>query len=294
MNNPLHKYLFSSLQYQEDEILSGFVNKIKEQYADAVISIIFYGSCMRTREYEDAILDFYVVVDAYRNAYKNRWLSIANTILPPNVFYLQVTIGNEVYRSKYAIISSKALMKKVSSRAFHSYFWARFTQPFGYLYLRNEQDRNWLAQIQENAVITFYNKVSASLGNDMSSRDFWIKGFELTYLSELRAESGNRAHYIYNANASYYDQVFKFLPASNNTGHRSLFVWKLRMILGKFLSVMRLLKATTTFTDGVDYIAWKIERHTGEKLEVSDNLKKYPWIFLWPVLLKLILSKSVR
>jgi hypothetical protein len=294
MNKPLCQYLYSSLEYHEDEVLSAFVDKITGQYADAVIAIIFYGSCMRSREYKDAMLDFYVVVDTYKNTYKSRWLTIANSVLPPNVFYLEVFINDEIYRAKFAIISKQALMKKVSRRAFHSYFWARFAQPFSYLFLHNDQDKNWLVHIQESAITTFHNNVSGSINNTVASQEFWVKGFELTYLSELRAESENRADSIYKANASFYDEVFKKLPVIGNQRSGNLFVWKLRMALGKLLSLMRLLKATTTFTNGVDYIAWKIERHTGEKIEVTDRLRKYPWLFIWPILIRLIRNKSVR
>ena len=64
--------------------------------------------------------------------------------------------------------------------------------------------------------------------------------------------------------------------------------------MGKLLSVLRLMKASITFANGVDYIAWKIERHTGEKIEVSDNLRKYPWIYSWPILIRLYRGKKIR
>ena len=34
------------------------------------------------------------------------------------------------------------------------------------------------------------------------------------------------------------------------------------------LSVLRLLKALFTFEGGLDYIAWKLERHSGQRIEV--------------------------
>ena len=54
------------------------------------------------------------------------------------------------------------------------------------------------------------------------------------------------------------------------------------------------MKATTTFANGVDYIAWKIERHTGEQLVVSDKLRKYPLIFCWPLLFKFYKQGKIR
>ena len=62
MNKPLLQYLSSQLAYQEDKVLNQFENELRELYADSLEAIIFYGSCMRSREYQDSVLDFYVVV----------------------------------------------------------------------------------------------------------------------------------------------------------------------------------------------------------------------------------------
>jgi hypothetical protein len=47
---------------------------------------------------------------------------------------------------------------------------------------------------------------------------------------------------------------------------------------GKLLTLVRLAKATTTYAGGVDYLAWKINRHAGTKIAVS------PWQRRWPIL----------
>ena len=47
-------------------------------------------------------------------------------------------------------------------------------------------------------------------------------------------------------------------------------------IEGKVLSVLRLIKAAFTFAGGADYIAWKIARHTGEKIELTPFERRHP------------------
>jgi hypothetical protein len=54
--------------------------------------------------------------------------------------------------------------------------------------------------------------------------------------------------------------------------------WFVRRMQGKLLSVLRLLKGLLTFRGGVDYILWKIERHSGERVEVPPHLERYPLI----------------
>jgi hypothetical protein len=300
MNESLYQHVFSSLQYQQDDVLENFVEALKSEYKQSLLGIIFYGSCMRTREYQDAMLDFYVIVDEYQHAYTSRWYSVANKILPPNVFYLQVTSKEQVYRSKYAVMSKAGLSSAVE-KSFHPYFWARFTQPLSYIYAVNDDVKKWIAEIQCSAATTFANSVKHSLEGVFTSESFWVQGLQLTYSAELRTETKQRAGVIYNSQHIFYDGITASLfpdEFNNFSTSKMKFLtsikWKIRIIWGKILSVLRLMKATTTFANGVDYIAWKIERHTGEQLVVSDKLRKYPLIFCWPLLFKFYKQGKIR
>ena len=42
--------------------------------------------------------------------------------------------------------------------------------------------------------------------------------------------------------------------------------------------MLRLAKASATFAGGVDYIAWKINRHAGTDIQIK------PWQRRWPLL----------
>jgi hypothetical protein len=300
MNEPLYQHVFSNLQYQQDDVLEKFVEAIKSEYKKSLLGIIFYGSCMRTREYQDAMLDFYVIVDEYQHAYSSCWYSITNKILPPNVFYLPVELSDQVYRSKYAVMSQSSLSSAVE-KSFHPYFWARFTQPLSFIYAVNDDVKKWVAEVQCVAATTFVGSVKNCLEGDFTSEELWVKGLQLTYSAELRTETKQRAGVIYNSQRDFYDGITASLFSGKLNNHSTSKMkistsikWKLRAILGKILSVLRLMKATTTFVNGVDYIAWKIERHTGEKIVVSDNLRKHPLIYGWPLLLKFYRQGKIR
>jgi hypothetical protein len=49
-----------------------------------------------------------------------------------------------------------------------------------------------------------------------------------------------------------------------------------RRAQGKALSVLRLLKASLTFDGGLSYLAWKIERHSGVKTEITPFMHRFP------------------
>lgn len=297
----LREHLSTNLVEMSDDVLEEFSRALKADYSDALIAVVFYGSCMRSRQYENAVLDFYVIVDAYRHAYRSKWRALINKILPPNVFFKAIMVNGKPYQAKYAVVSQKDLSRKTSMGAFHPYFWARFSQPVATVFANNQKSLQWLISIQQQAVLTLVQQVDCMFNKQYTSQEFWVRALQLTYEAELRTESTDRAGTIYVDNASYYDEIMAAVNASGDDkkiiGQNKTFCvvrWKLRKVLGKFLSVMRLLKATMTFSNGIDYIAWKIHRHTGEAIEVNQRLRKYPWLFCWPLLWRLYRSGKIR
>ena len=301
MNPLLNQFISSNLVLLTDEVVNEFVVELEKKYSNSIQAVIFYGSCMRERNYQAAVLDFYVIVDSYRDAYQKLLPTILNKLLPPNVFFIQVDVAGQQYQAKYALVSRRDLSKYTSQRTFHSYFWARFAQPIALVFVRDETAKQWLVSIQEQAIITLLRKVRCMLSSEYSSQELWTKALRLTYAAELRTEPISRADIIYKNNCSYYDGITEIVQdqiASNQKANLNKFLcnilWKLRIGLGKLLSVARLLKAIFTFSNGVDYIAWKIKKHTGEKIVVTDRLRKYPWIFCWPLLWRLVRGGNVR
>lgn len=301
MQESLQTYLAGHALFENDDVVDAFVDQFNEQFKESLVAVIFYGSCMRTGEYEDALLDFYLVVKNYRSAYQNCWHAFLNKVLPPNVFFSQIQVNNTLYRAKFAVISQADLHKRTSFDAFHPYFWARLTQPIAIVFSRSEQDFAWLIKIQIQAAMTFLKKTTPLLLNRQSSLALWKNGLGLTYAAELRAESGQRAEVIYKSDSTYYDfyfnQLFKVKYLDSNYSKYLFFhklKWKVCIYYGKYISILRLLKASLTFVGGVDYIAWKIHRHTGEKIIVSSKLRKYPWIFCWSFLWRLYVKGKIR
>jgi hypothetical protein len=299
----LSSYLSKHLVSNSDPVLDAFVNDINAQLGSSVLAIVFYGSCLRSRKYDDAMLDFYVIVDDYKKCYASKLEALVNTILPPNVYFLQTQVENKKYISKYAVITLEHLALKVSDNAFHPYFWARFCQPISTLYLKNEKARNDLLNIQVSAINTFLLSTQDVSYGDVNEKTQWIRGFQLTYAAELRAESKGRAKHIFENNEQFYvgmglSSSMCQSQHSSEKWYRSsrLFKlsWRMRIILGRVLSILRLFKASFTFKNGVEYIAWKIERHTGEKVVITSRLKKFPWIFAWPILFKLLSKRTIK
>ena len=70
-------------------------------YPGAARAVLFYGSCLREQNLDGLMLDFYLIVSSYREAYGRGWYAVANKLIPPNVFPFE----HEGLAAKYAVLS---------------------------------------------------------------------------------------------------------------------------------------------------------------------------------------------
>ncbi len=299
------------------EDFSIFVEELKSRFESSLDAIILYGSCLRSYEIGDGVVDFYTVVDDYSNAYQEHYLRYFNAWLPPNVFYLEVSRQEKTFRAKYAVISI-ADFEKGNRYWFHSYLWARFAQPVRLLYVRNEAIRQRVYYSLAHAVVAFLTPTISVLGpRVITVEEIWVRGLTLTYAAELRPEQESRACQLAKLNLDDYIKLTEYalpslvgilekLPEEHQgqvhyrcltdeaERRNSLRRWRLRRWQGRVLSVLRLIKATFTFRDCIDYAAWKIERHTGIRIEVTPKLRRHPVLWGYKVFWKLLRRGVLR
>ncbi len=88
------------------------VEFLKDRHGSCVASVLFYGSCLRSGDPYEGLVDLYLVVDRYRCA-NSGWVKAAwNWLLPPNVFYAEFAHEGRMVRCKYAILSLADLEKE--------------------------------------------------------------------------------------------------------------------------------------------------------------------------------------
>jgi hypothetical protein len=273
---------------------------VMAQYGESLQAIVFYGSCLRSGDDRGGMVDLYAIVDRYRSTYRSWIWALLNKILPPNVFYLEIPAEDRVVRSKYAILSLADLERGVSPAWFHSYLWGRFAQPTALLYARSPEAADRVHAALGQAVVTFLTRVIPCLPERFSVKDLWLKGLSLSYRAELRAERPEKVAGLFQAAADYYEDITAAalpalpFPAVRAEGDARCYEsrisvgrrmicragWKVRSLQGKVLSLLRLLKGAFTFAGGLDYLLWKIERHTGVAVEVPPRLRQHPIIAL--------------
>jgi hypothetical protein len=300
-SNSLISFIDQQTSRQAPDAVMALADELLKQYGDSVQAILFYGSCFRTGDASEGLVDLYVLVDHYRSAYGGSMLAFLNWLLPPNVFYLEMPYQGNIIRSKYTIFSLSDFQKGTSMRWFHSYLWGRFAQPTGLVYARSEQAAELVKNALAQAVQTFMTRALPAVSEQFDARELWSRGLLLSYQSELRSEQPQKLGRLFDAGRQYFEDLSRaavaLLPydvqmVSNddpvqyraripsNTRFLNRLAWRLRNIQGKLLSVARLFKALFTFRGGVDYILWKVERHSGVAIEDAPRLRRIPVIGL--------------
>ena len=258
-------------------------------------AVLFYGSCLRSGSLDGLMLDFYVIVDSYDAAYGGDWRARANRLVPPNVFQ----IAHAGMRAKYAVLDSADFARLCSARTRNPSVWARFAQPSRLVWVRDDAARAAAVAAVAQAAPALLAAAVPALPAGLTIEALWTGAFALTFSAELRTERQGRGVSIFAAEPERYraftapalaaagipatiegDSISIAPGVDRSTGAAA---WSRRRREGKLLSVARLAKATFTFDGGLDYLAWKIERHAGVPVPIA------PWQRRWPILGGLVL-----
>ena len=214
---------------------------------------------------------------------------------------------SNILRCKAAVISLDDFRDGCSERWFQSYIWGRFAQPAHILYSRDAQIRAEVEACLLSACATLLARSLPALPPEGGIDELWAGALALSYGTELRAESPGRPAALAAAARPFYADLTQQLaapdggftlredaagaryrcrvPARSRRAARGQ--WRRRRAQGKLLSILRLVKALFTYRGGLDYIAWKLERHAGEPIIIPPKLRRRPLIHLWPFFWKL-------
>lgn len=269
---------------------------IAAQYPGAASAVLFYGSCLRAAQLDGQMLDFYLVVSSYEAAYGRSWLAAANRLIPPNVFPFR----SGDLAAKFAVLSEADFARECSPDARSVSVWARFSQPSRLVWSAGEAASRQVAETVAAAAPTL---LALTLPLDDTPRGdilaVWKKGFSKTYRAELRAERSDRSASIVDADPDRYrrfgEAALADIDASKlRTAEATRRYWARAARRGKVLSVLRLAKASFTFAGGIDYLAWKVGRHSGQSVAVRPWHRRFPLVAAVVLLPKLLARGAIR
>jgi len=260
---------------------------IAAQYPGSARAVLFYGSCLRETQLDGLMLDFYLIVSDYGDAYGRRWMAAANRLIPPNVFPFQ----HDGLIAKYAVLSEADFHRLNGSETRNVSVWARFAQPSRLVWAVDDTARDRAIAAVARAAPTLL--AAAGVVDGEQPLDWWRRAFALTYSAELRAERTSRAQSVVDATPERYARfstaAMAAIPANARAGG-----WMRRRAEGKALSIVRLAKASLTYAGGIDYLAWKINRHAGTKIEIKPWQRRWPLVAALTLVPRLMRSGAIR
>jgi len=282
---------------------------IATEYGEASRSVLFYGSCLRETRLDGLMLDFYLIVSDYPAAFGKGWLAFANRLLPPNVFPFQ----HDGLVAKYAVLSEADFARLASTATRNVSVWARFAQPARLVWAADGAAADGAVAAIAGAAPALLTAARPMLDDVLSIEALWEGAFGLTYSAELRAERRARAGSVIAADPERYR---RFTAASlaaaglaatlegnqvrfeDALGHRAraagAAAWRRRRREGKLLTLARLAKASTTYAGGIDYLAWKINRHADTAIAIRPWQRRWPILGAISLLPRLLLRGAVR
>jgi hypothetical protein len=269
-----------------DPRVTAMARAIAAKHGKASRAVLFYGSCLRQRKLEGLMLDFYLIVSDYRQAYGKRWLAFANRLIPPNVFYFE----HEGLAAKYAVLSERDFHRLNGPETGSVSVWARFAQPSRLVWASGKRASERVVDAVSRAAPTLL--AAAGRREREKPLDWWRRAFMLTYSAELRAEPRERTVSVVDADRERYVRFTEPTAAAIHSEPRA--GWRWRRIKGKALSLVRLAKASATFAGGAEYIAWKINRHAGTKIELKAWQRRHPLLAGISLLPRLLKSGAIR
>jgi hypothetical protein len=296
MAERLRDLVGAELAQAVDPRVTGMATAIAALYPGAARAVLFYGSCLRKSELDGLMLDFYLIVSDYRDAYRGIWLTVANTLIPPNVF----PFADDGLVAKYAVLSEADFARLNGPGASDVSVWARFAQPSRLVWAADEAARAAATDAVAEAAPTLF---ALAIPMTTKHRDdplaVFRAGFNLTYGAELRAERAGRAATIVESDPERYRRIGAAVLAERgqpaDPGRAAAMRrWAWRQRKGKLLTLLRLAKATTTYAGGADYLAWKINRHAGTQIVVRPWQRRWPILGALTLLPRLLLRGAIR
>jgi hypothetical protein len=300
--NPVEQHMAADLAEPPPPGLEPLIETLRRRLGPALRAVVLYGSTRRRADVRNGLVDLMAVVDGYRAVHPGPLAAALNAAMPPNVYYLEAGARRSRLRCKYIVVSTRTLAARTRG-GLDVYFWARFAQPCRCVWAVDDDARAMLAVRRAAAARTFATRAVGLVPDAVGADAFWTRAISASYRCELRPEPPGAATALVAEDPAFWDglaiRLFPELGATRDASGRWRFPrrrlsglrcrtgWFVRRFWNRVLHLLRLLKAAGTFTNGIDYLRWKIERHSGVRVEVTERMRRHPRLAAWRLMFRL-------
>ena len=289
----------------------------------SVVGALFFGS-QRTRANPDrfSAYDFVVAVEAYLPFYRAlraasrlrrgpALMAALNAVLAPSQISLHLPDGRggELH-AKCTILTLEHLHRETSAERHDHFTIGRLFQPVEVLWARDDAAREGLLDTLASACAATYTWSRPWLVAPFDADGYVRTLLRVSMGREVRPEpTGQRTQTLHEAQREEQLPVYRaLLEGLREEGEletaegayalsRPVGVverWRLALYFRVSLvrATLRWFKYVVTFDDWLDYLLRKVNRHTGQDIQLSARERKHPLVFLWPRVVRYLRHKN--
>lgn len=288
----------------------------------SVEAVFLYGSHLHgARPGRHSALDLVVVVEDYRRFYEGLraegeihrpvWLLVALArVLPPNVIAFQPNEQDPVL-AKCVVVSRRHLERALGERPPDHFLLGRLVQEVGLVWAKDANRRSWVMARIQHARAGVLAWVGPFLPPVFDAGTLGRTMMEVSYRAEFRPEAADRSQVIFESQRKHFESrfnpVLKEATAAGvleqiDGGYRYAEGRKPNRVAfgrgyfarSKARVTARWLKHVLTFDTWLTYIVRKAERRTGETIQLTRLERRWPVIFLWPRVIRVLRHRPDR
>jgi len=305
---------------------AALARRMARDTGDSVRVVLLYGSrLLKTGPDHFSALDFVVIVDDYRAFYEGLWsagevdrppglMTFFAGFLAPNVIAYAPEEGRTGL-AKCLVVSEEDFERALGPDHPDHFLLGRMIQRVGEVWAASTEDLAWVRDQARGAQARVLDWVAPYLDGPVDAVDLGRRLIEVCYRGEFRPESPDRADAIFEAQADHFESVLA--PTLEHAVETGLMVHEAgaapghapRFRLARPLShaqrrrveryfrrskartTLRWFKHMITFANWLPYVTRKVERHTGQIIELNALERKLPLIFLWPRALRVLFMR---
>jgi hypothetical protein len=306
-----------------DPALDAAVARVVAAAGDALDGLVFFGS-RRTgaaRVNAWSAYDVFVIVPDYRPFYDAMVraglsgkgpgpLAVLSRWLPPTQY--SIRLRDPEVHLKTAVIRTEAFHRETSPARRDHFCAGRLCQPSRLLHARGDSLRETLVRDLVRAHVETWTWVRPWLPPVFDAEAYGETVLRVSMSWEVRPEPAGRFRALWDAQRAEQRPVFEALlgdlqargEVTLTEGGRFAAVRpvgtleRLRLELyfrrSMARATARWLKHVLTFEGWLDYIVRKASRHSGERIELSERERRWPWLFAWGRLVRYLRTRDRR
>jgi len=289
---------------------------------DALEGLVFFGSRKSDAGFNaHSAHDFFLLTRGYREFYTrlraagmlrrpHALVAALNTLLPPNQLRLELETTEGPVTAKCAVLTLESFVQQTSAKSADHFCLGRMFQPAEIVYSAGPAQNQTLVNAISSAHRLTYRWVRPWLPETFDVDAYYRTLLRVSLSAELRPESASRAVALWEAQQPHRRAVYPVLfdelveigdLVSLGQGRFRLAHavsraerWRLQLYFewSRVRATVRWAKYVVTFDDWLEYILRKIQRHSGQEIQLTALERRYPLIFLWPRLIRYMRQKE--